>query len=74
VVVDGVSATGQALKGGNTMELLIKLLSNNCRAINVAPQIQQAIRIGTLLPKAVEGNARNLLAILELAKTCSEHR
>ena len=36
------------------MELLIKLLPIIFRAINVAPQIQQAIRIGTPLPTAVE--------------------
>ena len=36
------------------MELLIKLLPIIFRAINVAPQIQQAIRIGTPTVKAVE--------------------
>jgi murein L,D-transpeptidase YcbB/YkuD len=46
------------------MELLIKLLPIIFRAINVAPQIQQAVRIGTPIVKAVEENARDLLPLL----------
>jgi hypothetical protein len=45
------------------MELLIKLLPIIFRAINVAPQIQQAIRIGTPTVKAVEENAGELLPL-----------
>ena len=46
------------------MELLIKLLPIIFRAINAAPQIQQAIRMGTPIDKAVELNARDLLPLL----------
>ena len=46
------------------MELLIKLLPIIFRAINVAPQIQEAIRIGTPIVKAVEENAGDLLPLL----------
>ncbi len=47
------------------LELIIKLLPIIFRAINVAPQIQQAIRIGTPIVKAVEENAGNdLLPLL----------
>ena len=46
------------------MELLIKLLPIIFRAINAAPQIQQAIRVGTPIDKAVELNARDLLPLL----------
>jgi peptidoglycan hydrolase-like protein with peptidoglycan-binding domain len=45
------------------MELLIKLLPIIFRAINAAPQIQQAIRMGTPIDKAVESNARDLLPL-----------
>ena len=45
------------------MELLIKLLPIIFRAINAAPQIQQAIRMGTPIDKAVEDNARDLLPL-----------
>jgi hypothetical protein len=48
------------------MELLAQLLPIIFRAINVAPQVQQAIRIGTPLVKAVEENARDLLPLLGL--------
>src|SRR5262245_60414320 len=43
------------------MELLIKLLPIIFRAINVAPQIREAIRIGTPSVKAVEDNAGDIL-------------
>ena len=46
------------------MELLIKLLPIIFRAINAAPQIQEAIRVGTPIDKAVELNARDLLPLL----------
>jgi murein L,D-transpeptidase YcbB/YkuD len=46
------------------MELLIKLLPIIFRAINVAPQVQQAIQMGTPIAKAVELNARDLLPLL----------
>jgi hypothetical protein len=46
------------------MDLLIQLLPIIFRAINVAPQIQQAIRIGTPIVKAVEENAGDLLPLL----------
>ena len=39
------------------MALLIKLLPIVFRAINVAPQIQEAMRIGTPIVKAVEEHA-----------------
>ncbi len=45
------------------MELLIKLLPIIFRAINAAPQIQEAIRMGTPIDKAVELNARDLLPL-----------
>lgn len=44
--------------------LLIKLLPIVFRAINVAPQIQEAMRIGTPIVKAVEENAGDLLPLL----------
>lgn len=47
------------------MALLIKLLPIVFRAINVAPQIQEAMRIGTPIVKAVEENAGDLLPILK---------
>ena len=47
------------------LELLIKLLPIIFRAINVAPQIQEAIRIGTPIVKAVEENAGDLLPLLK---------
>jgi Putative peptidoglycan binding domain len=46
------------------LELLMKLLPIIFRAINVAPQIQQAIRIGVPMVKAVEENAGDLLPLL----------
>ena len=47
------------------MEQLIRFLPIIFRLINVAPQIQQAIRIGTPVKKAVEDNApRDLLPLL----------
>lgn len=46
------------------MELLIQLLPIIFRAIAVAPQIQQALRIGTPIVKAVEENAGDLLPLL----------
>jgi murein L,D-transpeptidase YcbB/YkuD len=46
------------------LELLLKLLPIIFRAINVAPQVQQAIRIGTPMVKAVEENAGDLLPLL----------
>jgi hypothetical protein len=46
------------------LQLLIKLLPIIFRAINAAPQIQQAIRIGTPIDKAVEENAGDLLPLL----------
>ena len=46
------------------MELLIKLLPIVFRVINVAPQVQEAIRIGTPIVKAVEENAGDLLPLL----------
>jgi murein L,D-transpeptidase YcbB/YkuD len=45
--------------------LLIRLLPIVFRAINVAPQIQEAIRIGTPIVKAVEENAGDLLPLLK---------
>jgi hypothetical protein len=45
-------------------QMLIKLLLIIFRAINVAPQIQQATRIGTPIVKAVEENARDLPPLL----------
>jgi peptidoglycan hydrolase-like protein with peptidoglycan-binding domain len=47
------------------MALLIKLLPIVFRAINVAPQIQEAMRIGTPILKAVEENAGDLLPLLK---------
>lgn len=47
------------------MALLIKLLPVVFRAINVAPQIQEAMRIGTPIVKAVEENAGDLLPLLK---------
>jgi hypothetical protein len=47
------------------MALLIKLLPIVFRAINVAPQIQEAMRIGTPIVKAVEENAGDLLPLLK---------
>jgi murein L,D-transpeptidase YcbB/YkuD len=46
------------------MDVLVQLLPIIFRAINVAPQIQQAIRTGTPIVKAVEDNAGNLLPLL----------
>jgi murein L,D-transpeptidase YcbB/YkuD len=47
------------------MELLVKLLPIIFKAINIAPRIQEAVRIGTPIVKAVEENAGNdLLPIL----------
>ena len=46
------------------MEPLIQLLPIIFRAINVAPQIRQAIQSGTPTVKAVEENAGNLLPLL----------
>jgi len=51
-------------EGFMELELLIKLLPIIFRAINIAPQIQQAIRIGTPTVKAVEENAGDLLPLL----------
>lgn len=45
--------------------LLIQLLPIIFRAINVAPQIQEAMRIGTPIVKAVEQNAGDLLPVLK---------
>jgi murein L,D-transpeptidase YcbB/YkuD len=45
--------------------LLIQLLPIIFRAINVAPQVQEAIRIGTPIVKAVEENAGDLLPLLK---------
>src|SRR5215470_12736399 len=47
------------------LDLLIKLLPIIFRAINVAPQVQDAIRIGTPIVKAVEENAGDLLPLLK---------
>jgi lysozyme family protein len=47
------------------MALLVKLLPIVFRAINVAPQIQEAMRIGTPIVKAVEENAGDLLPLLK---------
>jgi murein L,D-transpeptidase YcbB/YkuD len=47
------------------MDMLITLLPIIFRAINIAPQIQQAIHTGTSTVKAVEDNAGNLLPLLE---------
>jgi murein L,D-transpeptidase YcbB/YkuD len=47
------------------MALLIKLLPIVFRAINVAPQIQEAMRIGTPIVKAVEEHAGDLLPLLK---------
>ncbi len=46
------------------MELLIKLLPIIFSAINMAPQIQEAIRKGTPIEKAVEEHAGDLLPLL----------
>jgi hypothetical protein len=46
------------------MELLVTLLPIIFRAINLAPQIQEAIQSGTSTVKAVEDNAGNLLPLL----------
>jgi peptidoglycan hydrolase-like protein with peptidoglycan-binding domain len=46
------------------MDLLITLLPIIFRAINAAPQIQEAIRTGTSTVTAVEDNAGNLLPLL----------
>jgi murein L,D-transpeptidase YcbB/YkuD len=46
------------------MEQLIRFLPIIFRLINMAPQIQQAIRVGTPTVKAVEDNARDLLPLL----------
>ena len=46
------------------MEQLIRLLPIIFRLINIAPQIQEAIRTGVPTVKAVEENARDLLPIL----------
>jgi hypothetical protein len=46
------------------VEILIQLLPIIFRAINAAPQIQQAIRTGTPTVQAVEENARDLLPLL----------
>jgi murein L,D-transpeptidase YcbB/YkuD len=46
------------------LELLIKLLPIIFQAINIAPQVQQAMRIGTPIVKAVEENAGDLLPLL----------
>src|SRR6266567_7677396 len=51
-------------EGFMELELLIKLLPIIFRAINIAPQIQEAIRIGTPMVKAVEENAGDLLPLL----------
>jgi len=45
------------------LELLIKLLPIVFRAINIAPRIQEALRIGTPAVKAVEQNAGDLLPL-----------
>ena len=47
------------------MALLIKLLPIVFRAINVAPQIQEAMRIGKPIVNAVEENAGDLLPLLK---------
>lgn len=47
------------------MALLIKLLPIVFRAINVAPQFQEALRIGKPIVKAVEENAGDLLPLLK---------
>lgn len=47
------------------MALLIKLLPIVFRAINVAPQIQEAMRVGTPIVKAVEEHAGDLLPLLK---------
>ena len=46
------------------MEQLIRFLPIIFRLINIAPQIQEAIRTGVPTVKAVEENARDLLPIL----------
>ena len=46
------------------MEQLIRFLPIIFRLINMAPQIQQAIWVGTPTVKAVEDNARDLLPLL----------
>ena len=46
------------------MEMLVTLLPIIFRAINLAPQIQQAIQSGTSTQQAVEDNAGNLLPLL----------
>ena len=46
------------------MELLVTLLPIIFRAINLAPQIQQAIQSGTSTVQAVQDNAGNLLPLL----------
>ena len=48
-------------RGVSFMDMLITLLPIIFRAINIAPQIQQAIHTGTSTVKAVEDNAGNLL-------------
>src|SRR5262249_24342019 len=53
-----------ANQGPRLMELLITLLPIIFRAINLAPQIQEAIQSGTSTVKAVEDNAGNLLPLL----------
>ena len=45
--------------------LLLELLPIIFRAINVAPQVQEAIRIGTPIVKAVDDNAGDLLPVLK---------
>jgi murein L,D-transpeptidase YcbB/YkuD len=52
-------------RGVSFMDMLITLLPIIFRAINIAPQIQQAIHTGTSTVKAVEDNAGNLLPLLE---------
>ena len=46
------------------LQLLITLLPIIFRAINAAPKIQEAIRLGTPMVKAVEENAGDLLPLL----------
>lgn len=45
--------------------LLLELLPIIFRAIKVAPQVQEAIRIGTPIVKAVDENAGDLLPVLK---------
>src|SRR5262245_12171589 len=49
---------------GGEMEQLIRFLPIIFRLINIAPQIQEAIRTGVPTVKAVEEHARDLLPIL----------